>query len=96
MRFSLEELYVTDKVGVGYFLSLGMVCLETKKMVLVPSMCLEGRRDLPPPCDKQKNSFAVEISRVALLGLDRRVWREDLEPIMESINATAVATTGRG
>ena len=40
MRFSLGELDVADKFGVGYFLSFGIVCLETKKMVSVPSMHL--------------------------------------------------------
>ena len=55
MRLSLGDLDVADKVGIGYVLSLGMVCLETKKMVLVPSMRLDGRRDLPPTCAKREN-----------------------------------------
>ena len=53
VSFSLGEIDVADKVGIGIFLSLGMVCLETKKMVSVLSMFLEGIRDLPPPCDKR-------------------------------------------
>ena len=40
MRFSLGKLDVADKVGIGYFLFLGMACLETKNMVSVPSICL--------------------------------------------------------
>ena len=59
-------------------------------------MRLDGRRDLPPPCAKQKNSFAVEISQVALSGPDRRVWKEDLAPVEVFINVAAVATTGIG
>ena len=70
MRFSLGELDVADKVGIGYFFVFGKVCLETKKMVLAPSMCLEGRQDLTPPCAKRKKAFAVEIYQVALLGPD--------------------------
>ena len=96
VRFSLGELDITEKVDMGYFLSLGLVCLDTKKMVLVPSMCLEGRRDLPPPCAKRKNSFAVEISQVVFWGLDRRVWREYLAPAVVLITAEGVAMAGRG
>ena len=96
MNSSLGEIDVADKFSTGYFLSLGMVCLETKNMVLVPSMCLEGRQDLPPLCAKRKNSFAVEISQVDFLGPDRRVWREDLAPVMVSITTAEVETTGRG
>ena len=73
--FSTGELDVADKVGKGYFLSLWMVFLETKKIVLVLSMCLERRRNLPPPCAMRKNSFAVEISQVVFSGPDWRVWR---------------------
>ena len=65
-------------------------------MVSVPSISLEGRRDLPPPCAKRKNSFDVEISQVTFLGPDRRVWREDLAPVMVSITAAAVETAGCG
>ena len=96
VRFSLGELDVSDKVGIRYFFSLGMVCLETKNMVLVLSMCLDGIWDLPPPCAKQKNSFAVEISQVAFSGPDRRVWREYLAPVVVLITAAAVATAVRG
>ena len=70
--------------------------MDTKKMVLSPSMCLEGIRDLPPPCAKRKNSFAVEIYQVDFLGTDWRVWREDLVPVMVSITASEVENTGRG
>ena len=45
MRFSLEQLDVADKVGIGFFLPLGMLYLETNNLVLVPSTRLEGRRD---------------------------------------------------
>ena len=65
-------------------------------MVLFPPMRLEGRRDVPPPCDKRKNLFAVDISQVALSGPDQRVCREYLVPVMVSITASAVATAGRG
>ena len=65
-------------------------------MVLVLSMCLEGRRVLSPPYAKRENSFAVEISQVSFSGLDQRVWREDLAPVMVLITATAVATVGCG
>ena len=65
-------------------------------MVLVLSMCLEGRRVLSPPYAKRENSFDVEISQVAFLGTDQRVWREDLEPVMVLITASAVEMAGRG
>ena len=96
MRFSLVDIDVADKVGIGNFLFVEMVYLETKKMVLVPLMRLYGRRDLSPPCAKQKKSFAVDISQVALSGQDRRVWREDLAPVFMLITAAAVETAGRG
>ena len=73
-----------------------MVVLETKNMVLVPSMCLEGRRDLPPPCAKRKILFAVEISQVAFSGTDQRIWREDLDPVVVLITEADVETAGRG
>ena len=50
-------------------------------MVLVPLMCLDGRRDLTPPCAKWKKSFAVEIYKVDLSGPEQRVWREDLDSV---------------
>ena len=79
MHFSLGELDVADKVGIGYLFCLwGWCVLEAKNMVLVPSMYLEGRRYLPPPCAKRKHSFALEISQVAFSGPDRefggRIW----------------------
>ena len=51
---SIGQLDVADKFGIGYFLPLWMACLETKKIVLVSSTRLEVRRDLPPPCARQK------------------------------------------
>ena len=65
-------------------------------MVLVLSICVEGRRDLPPPCVKRKNSLAVEIYQVAFLGSDWRFWREDLALVMVFINAAEVETAGLG
>ena len=73
-----------------------MLCLETKKIVLVHSMCLEGRWDLPPPCAKRKNYFAVEIYQVDFSGPYRRVWRENLALVIVSITAAEVETVGRG
>ena len=70
--------------------------LETKNMVLVPLICLDGRRGLPPPCAKQKNSFAIDISQVAFSGPDQRVWREDLAPVDVLMNTAAVDMTGLG
>ena len=61
-------------------------------MVLVPLMLLDGRRDLPPSCAMQKNSFAVDISQVAFSWTDRRVWREDLTPVDVLITAIVAAT----
>ena len=77
-------------------MSLEMVCLETNNMVLAPSMCLEGRQDLTPPCAKRKKSFAMDIPQVALLGPDWRVWREDLVPVTVLVTAAVVATARRG
>ena len=54
-------------------------------------MRLDGRRDLPPPCAKRKNSFAVENSQVALSGTERRVWRDDLAPVDVLMTAAEVA-----
>ena len=65
-------------------------------MVLVLLMCLDGRLDLPPPCAKRENSFAVKISQVAFSGPDRRVWREGLAPVDVLSTAAAVSTVGRG
>ena len=96
MRFSLGEIDVADKVGIVFCLFVGVVCLDTKKMALVPLMPLYGRRDLPPPCAKRENSFAVKISQVALSGPDRRVWREDLAPVDVLITEAAVTMAGRG
>ena len=96
MRFSLGELDVADKIGMGFFLFEGIVCQETKKMVLVPLMYMDRRHDLPPPCAKQKKSFDVDISQVALSGPDWRVLREDLAPVDVLMNAAAVATAGLG
>ena len=70
------------------------MCLEKKKMVLVPLMRLDVRRDLPPPCAKRKNSFAVNISQVALSGPDRRVSTEYLAPVDMLMTAALVVTTG--
>ena len=60
MRFSLGELDVADKVGIGCFLSLGMVYLETKKIVLVPSLS----RNTPFP--KKKITYANFVCDIKL------------------------------
>ena len=96
MCFGLGQLYITEEVGVGDFSPLGMACLETKKIVLVPSTRLEGRRYLPPPYPRRKSSLSVEISQFAFLGPERRVWREDLSLILVPITASAVAMMERG
>ena len=96
MRFSLGEFDVAYKVGIGNFLFEGMVCMETKNIVLFPLMCLDGRCDLPPPCAKWKNSFAVDISQVALSGADWRFWREDLASVDVLMTADVVAMVGLG
>ena len=62
-------------------------------MVSVPSTRLEGRKDSPPPFARRKNSFVVEISHVAFSGTDRRVWREDLAPVIVLITMAEVVTT---
>ena len=93
---SFGGIDVEDKVGIGYFLPLGVECLETKKMVLAPSTSLEGRRDLSQPYSRQKTLLVVEISQVAFSGPEQKVWREDLVPVMVSIPAAALVTTGRG
>ena len=84
------------KLAYVIFLLEGIVCLETKKMVLVLLMRLDRRRDLPTPCAKQKNSFAIEISQIALLGPERRVWREYLSPLGVLMTAAVVAIAGFG
>ena len=63
----MESLISQTKLAYVFFFE-GIVRLETKNMVLVLLMRLDGRRDLPPPCAKRKKSFAVEISQVALSG----------------------------
>ena len=92
MCFILGKFDVADEVGVGYFLPLGIACLETKNIVLLPSTRLEGKRGLRPPCSRRKHSLAVEISQVTFLGPEWRVCREDLAPVLVSITAAAVAT----
>ena len=84
------------KLAYVIFLFEGIVFLDTNKMVLVLLMRLDGRRDFPPPCAKRKNSFDVEISKVALSGPDRIVWRYDLAPVGVLITAAAVAMAGFG
>ena len=84
------------KLAYVIFLFEGIVFLETKKIVLFPLMSLGGRRDFPPPCAKQKNSFAVEISQVALSGLERIVLREILAPVDVLMTAAAVVMAGFG
>ena len=84
------------KLAYVIFVFGGIVCLETKNMVLVPLIHLDGRRDLPPPYAKRKNSFAVEISQVALSGTERRVWRDDLAPVDVLMTADALAMSGFG
>ena len=69
----LESLISQKKLAYVIFLFEGVVCLETKNMVVVLLMCLDGRRDLSPPCAKRKNSFNVEISQVDLSGPEQRV-----------------------
>ena len=46
-------------------------------------------------CQAEK-LLAVEIPRVAFLGPERRVWREDLSLILVPITASAVAMIERG
>ena len=79
------------KLAYVIFCFEGIVCLETNNMVLVPLMRLYGRCDLPPPCAKRKNSFAVDIYQVSLSGPERRVWRDDLAPVDVLMSASAVA-----
>ena len=59
-------------------------------------MPLDGRRDLPPPCAKRKNSFAVDISEVDFLRPERRVWREYLAPVDVLMTAAMVIMVGFG
>ena len=94
MRFIIGQLDVAETFGIGYFFTFGDGILGDKKMVLIPSTRLEGRRYLPPPCSRRGKLLAVEISQVTFLGLDQRVWREDLAPVTVSIAAAAVATIG--
>ena len=77
------------------FLPLGIACLETKNIVLVPSTRLDGRPDLPLPCVRRKSSLEVEISQFAFSGTELRVCREDLAPVLVSITEAAVAMMGR-
>ena len=78
------------------FLFEGIVCLETKSMVLVLLMRLNGRRDFPSPCAKRKISFAVDIYQVALSGPERRFWRYHLAPVDVLMTTAAVAMAGFG
>ena len=84
------------KLAYVIFLLEGIVCLDTNNIVLVPLIRLNGRRDLPPLCAERKNSFAVEISQVALSGTERRVWREYLASVDVLTTAAAVAMAGFG
>ena len=95
MGFSFGELDVADEVGIGYFLVFGGGVLRYKEDGIVTFNMFGGGQDLPPPCVRRKKSFVVEISQVSFLGTDQRLWREDLAPVMVSITALAVPTTGR-
>ena len=96
MCFSLGQLDVADKVDVGYFFTLGDGLFGDKKSVLVPSTPLEGRPDVPPPCDRRKYLLTVEISQVTFSRPERRVCREDLALVLVLITVAAVATMVRG
>ena len=96
MCFGLGQIDVADEVGVGNFFTYGDGLLETKEIVLVFLTRLEGRRDLSPPCDRPKKSLVVEIYQVTFSGPERRVWREDLAPVLVSITAEEVEKMGRG
>ena len=50
MCFGRGQRDVADEVGVGNFFTLGNGLFGDKKIVLVISTSLEGRRGLPPPC----------------------------------------------
>ena len=84
------------KLAYIIFLFEGIVCLETNNMVLVPLMRLGGRSGLPPSCAKRKNSFAVDISQVALSGPERGVWREDLASVEMLMTVAVVEMAGFG
>ena len=56
-------------------------------MVSAPSKRLDGIRDLPPPCSRQKHLLVVEIYQLAFSGPDQRVWIEDLSPVVLSIGS---------
>ena len=91
----LETLKSQTKLAYVIFLFGDIVCLETKNMMSVPLMRLDGRGD-SAILRLSGNVFAVEISQVALSGTERRIWREDLAPVDVLMTATAVAMAGFG
>ena len=66
------------KLACVIFLFVGMVFLETKKIVLVPLMRLDGRHDLPPPCAKQKICLLSRFPKLIFQGrigeFGGRIW----------------------
>ena len=68
MSFSLRELDVAEKLAYVFFLFEGILCLETKNMVLVPLIGLDERRDLLPPCANRKNSLLLRFPKLLCRG----------------------------
>ena len=95
MSFIFGELDVADEVGIGYFFVFWDGVFGDKEDGIGPFNTFGGWRYLPPPCVRQKDYFVVKISKVDFSGPDRRVWREDLAPVMVSIATEAVEATRR-
>ena len=71
-----------------------MACLETKKYCVGAFNSFVEETGFPSTLCQAEKLLAVEIPQVAFLGPERRVWRENLAPILVSITASAVAMTG--
>ena len=96
MRFSLGNLDVAEKVGIGYFFTFGDGVFGDKQYGIGPFNVFGGDTGFTSTLCQAEKLLAVEISQGAFSGLDRKVWGEDLAPVMVLITAAAMVTMGRG
>ena len=73
-----------------------MACLETKKYCVGAFNSFVEETGFPSTLCQAEKLLAVEIPQVAFLGPERRVWRENLAPLLVSITVAAVEITEIG
>ena len=96
MCFSLGKLDVADEVGVGYFFTFGDGLFGDKKYCVGAFNSLGRETGFTSTLCQAEKNLAVESSQVTFSWQEKRVWRDDLAPVLGLITAAAVAMTGRG